>query len=249
MKGFLDIYGNVGRKRVLESKSFYKRDDPDSLEAYYDVENGPDLDVECDAVSERDVTSFSWRRAKSNENVEYHGFSFYLARWLYLDNKRVVSGQKTLRDIAVVVTDEGNEGLLCSLDLSLFDGYDYDEDVSAAELANRVLVVVRQEETDDGHVRIVSCYHTKKLEYVTAYVNSWFSKKKYGTKRPDRLDKKDVIDNAKRLYELKAFQDDGTTGLTVEKIYEDYEKALVENYDAFVGIVRTRTPLKTTLLG
>jgi hypothetical protein len=174
-----DIRGIPPRKRETTEKTMYFRSDPDSREAYYDKEE-PDVHVKVGA-SLGDL-QFVWDRAKSNENIAHLG-SHYMTRHLYDDKFRVLNGQKVGKDVVDIQTDAGNTGLLCSYDLENFTSA-VDED-----LPERIVVIVRQEILEDSRIRLISSYFTKKRNYIRWYWVNFNLRARYGSKRPDRLDK------------------------------------------------------------
>ena len=237
MKDIDSVRGNVGRL-----KKHYERPDPDSVDAFYEKEGKPDVEVTSSLPLHGATYEFSWRRSKSDENVDSRGFSFYFARWAYVNDYRVVNGQKVGKTTAYVKTDDGNEGLLATVRLSMFEGYDEEDDYF-----DDVLLVVRQETVDDGRVRLVSCYPTKKKEYVDFYTVAFLNRARRPLKLPDYVDFKDLRDGAKKMMEKKEHKEAARAfEEALKERKKEYETSLERNYDVFVGLVRVKTPLKST---
>jgi hypothetical protein len=170
-------------------KEFLSILDPNSIEAFYDKELP---DISTDIIADLGDLKFVWDRHKSNENIEYHSFSHYLSRHFYNDKYRVVNGQKVGKDIVDISTDVGNEGLLCG----------YDINTNEDELPERALLLIRQEVLDKGRIRIISCYPTEKEQYIRWYFSASWTRKEYGTKRPDYVDRRDKM-SEQALMELE----------------------------------------------
>ena len=120
-----------------------ERKDKDSREAYYDIEAGnPDEDVTV-----RDGKRvFTWRRRKSNENITDKGFSFYLARRVFMDSNKIFDDG--------LATDPKNTGIY-----GMVKG-----DTKVMVVINAVTDLL-----DKGIIRIVSAYYTTNQKLVQKY--------------------------------------------------------------------------------
>ena len=173
---------------LKETSSLYFRKNPDSDEAYKTIEEGSDIEVGCSVEENGRHYDFIWQRSKSNENLK-HGFTHYLTLWAYTDERRFIDGQKAGHKPVELKTDEGNIGMLCALSLERFGFYDDEMDVPA-----QVLFLVRQEEADNGRIRLISCYATGKQDHIKTYINNFKTRKLYVPNRLDSIDKQNKTD-------------------------------------------------------
>jgi hypothetical protein len=210
--------------------ALFIRDDSDSREALYDVEE-PNVHVDVGTIFSG--LKFVWDRFKSNENVNDHGFSHYLTRRYYNDKFRLVSGKKVGKDIVSIVTDDGNLGMLCSCDLNDFIKVDEDE-------LEEAMLIVRQDELDSGRIRLISCYTTQNRDYIRWYALHRYFFSKRDSSRPDALDLKDVPAHVTEKREQTRLIQKEVFNETIEEIID----SIVESTIKFEEIVRNKTPLR-----
>jgi hypothetical protein len=171
------------------TQELYIRNDPDSKEAYYTIEE-PNVHLEVGTTLGK--LQFIWDRHKSNENLAKHLFTHYLTRHVYNEDEyRVLDGQLIGKEIARIRTDDGNTGLLCALDLCALD-IDVFQKTDEEELPEKVVVIVRQEKLNNKRIRLISCYPTENRDHIRWYHKNFAIRVRRGSKRPDNLDKKDL---------------------------------------------------------
>jgi hypothetical protein len=223
--------------KEADSLQLYFREDPDSDKAYFDKENGQDILVGCNLNRNNRYYEFIWQRSKSNENFTEHGFTHYLTRYAYADEFRIIDGQKRGNKTINIKTDDGNKGLLCVLPLDKF-GY-WNEKADRPEI---VLLLVRQEEAENGNIKLISCYSTDKLEYLKLYTYNARDRQRFGSKRPDTLDKKDsadktLIDNFKKKMETAKIKQKRMIEQIIEEYNENFINDLKRGYNIFQSII------------
>ena len=202
---------------LKEAGVLYFREDPDSYEAYRTIEEGPDVEVGCSAEENGRHYDFVWQRSKSNDNLINHKFTHYLTRWAYTDEYRIIDGQKRGNKTISIKTDEGNIGMLCALSLERF-GYKDNE----REIPEEVLLLIRQEKTQNGKIRLISCYDTNKSAYINLYVDNFIDRQRFGTKRPDLLDNTDKT--------LKNVTERRKSTILIEQAIERNRKFYIEHF-------------------
>jgi hypothetical protein len=130
-------------------KNLYFRNDPDSREAYYEMEK-PNIHI--DVGADLNKLQFVWDRHKSNENLVRHSFSHYLTRCIYgEDDYRVLNGQRVGREEVYIKTDEGKTGLLCAFYLDIFQKVE-------EELPEKVVLIIRQDKLDNSRIRLIELF-------------------------------------------------------------------------------------------
>jgi len=165
-------------------ENLYFRENPDSQEAYYGVEEGLDVQARCPHDDNNLHHEFIWQRSKSNENLK-HGFTHYLTRYAYADEyhknenikkfdeyRGIDIRKRNYKPISIKI-DDGNDGIICALWLERFGYTDEERDIP-----EEVLLIIRQEETQDGRIRLISGYSTDKSEYIDLYVDDIIPKLK-----------------------------------------------------------------------
>jgi hypothetical protein len=213
--------------REANSQELYFREDPDSREAFFFEENGMDMAVGCSLDKNGNHYEFIWQRSKSNENLREHKFTHYLTRIAYADEHRVHDGQKRGNSTINIKTDNGNKGVLCALPLDIFGYYDKDRDIP-----EEVLLLIRQEKTQDGRIRLISCYPPTDLLYIDLYVDIFIDKQRFGSKRPDDLDKNDIKNNAMRKTERTVLLEHA-----IERNRSFYKAHFKKGYKIFQNII------------
>lgn len=227
--------------RILrEAETLYFREDPDSKEAWYSEEPGEDTDVGSSLIFNGKTYDFIWRRKKSNLNFLQHGFTHYLTRYAYADEKKVIEGQKIGKDIVDLNTKkrgEGKIGLLCSMPIEILygvkiDGYYYKED----DYPLSVLFLVKQEELQSDRVKLVSCFPTDKQLYFKWYSHHYIKERKTideFKKEAESLGiplNKDTI----RLFEREDFRRSAQIyNETLEKLRKEMEENFAKGYRVF----------------
>jgi hypothetical protein len=186
---------------------FESRDDPDSYEAFYEEElPNEHINVRADCDNSR----FVWDRVKSNENLKNHGFTHYLTRRLYKEDKfRLYDGQEVGKDIVTIKTDDGNFGLLCAYG------------ATERGTPKKLILIVRQEERDDGCIRLISGYETTNIQYLRWYHKN-VMKVAQASNHTFKFSEK-VENELKRLFEFTAEEEK-----MYEEVYEETIQELVE---------------------
>ena len=180
-------------ERVLkeaDTPALYFRDDPNSEEAKRCPELGEDVDVGASLTEKGNTYNFVWRRFKSNLNLANHGFTHYLTRFAYADEKRVVEGQKIGNEVVDLNTDYGNIGLLCSMPVEVLNGVKIDDCYNKEEdFPLSVLLLVRQEKSSNDRIRLITCFPTDVQKYLRWYARRYYSRQRV---RSDELGKRDI---------------------------------------------------------
>jgi hypothetical protein len=199
----------------MNKSRLYFRKDPDSNKAYFDIEKGNDLQIGSFLKKDSYYYKFIWQRSKSNENL-VHGFTHYLTRHAYGDNFRIV---------------DGNKGMLCILPLNRFGYWNFKHD--RPEI---VLLLIKQEETQNGRIRLISCRSTKQSSYLKLYVRNFRDKKQFDIKPPDTSD-----NSLKTIYEDKMNLAKLKSKLLIERFMEEYDYNFLEDlkrgYQIFQKII------------
>ena len=223
---------------ILKETNLYIRPDPDSKQARFFPESGEDIDVGASLVENGNTYNFIWRRSKSNLNLSNHGFTHYITRLAYSDEKRVTEGQRIGNDTVNLNTDDGNVGLLCSvprekLGITVDDCY-YKE----SDLPPLVLLLVRQGKHFNGRIRLITCFPTDNQKYIKWYARRFYSKLK---NRTDNLDYKDTLEgaqmkeNLEKMFEQENFKRASNASNQVrENLIQELEENLLEGYQVFI---------------
>ena len=140
--------------KVYEA-SLYRRSDPLSEEAFYDIEL-PDTNQEV--VYDYKSYSFVWDREKSNDNVRYHGFSHYLTAILYDDTYVIYDGDYVNGKNVRIKTSKDNEGAILS-----------SYDIETGNYKKDTLILIKQLSLDHGRIRLITCYPTNNEYYSSIY--------------------------------------------------------------------------------
>jgi hypothetical protein len=208
------------------SCEYYHREDTDSHEALYEEETGErDVQVICSFIDKNNRHfEFVWQRSKSNENLE-HGFTHYLSRYAYADEFRIVNGKNWGDKVVEIKTDKGKIEILCAMSLTRFGVADDEE----RGISEEVLLLVRQEKLQDGKIRLISCYPvTNDSKYHELYVDNLFDRIVRGSKRPDRLDKMDKVDESILSTYRKSIKESSRT--LVEQVIRENKTFYVEHF-------------------
>ncbi|MDR2194846.1 MAG: hypothetical protein LBP19_10380 [Treponema sp.] len=147
----------------------YMRENPDSLEAYYDKEL-PDGTIDVCAVF--NGVRFVWDRRESNENLERNFFTHYLTRRMYCgDDRGVSNGQKIGKDILTIPdTEKDREGslCLCSLDMAVLGNPDGDEAQTPP------VFIIRRQADGDNRIRLITAYPADDKTCIRLYWKYFF---------------------------------------------------------------------------
>jgi hypothetical protein len=230
-----------------ELEKLYFRDDPDSEEARYSPEIGEDIDVGASYTFNGNTYNFIWRRSNSNLNLSNHGFTHYLTRLAYADEKRVIEGQRVNNNIVDLQTDEGNTGLLFALPIDVLHGEKiddcYNKEVEEGFSLN-VLLLVKQKGQNDGRIRLITCFPTDNPKFIEWYSHHFYSRPK---PRFNNLDIEDSInwtqqsEGVKKLLESEAFKRSGELWNEArEKLIKEMEENLKNGYQVFIQYLKNR---------
>jgi len=225
------------------SQGLYFRKDPESREAWYSEELGEDTDVGSSLTFNGKTYDFVWRRKKSNLNYIRHGFTHYLTRYAYADEKKVIEGQKVGKDIVNLNTREGNKGLLCSMPVEIIYGVKIDELLNKSDdYTINVLLLVRQEELQSGRIKIITCYPTdNQLHY------KWYSHNRIKERKSIDEFKKDaeslgipLNEDTVKLFEREDFRKSAQMyNSALEKIRKEMEENFVKGYKVFTEFLKS----------
>jgi len=212
--------------QIFRENNLYIRPDPDSENAKFYEETGIDMDVGASLIKGGNKYHFIWRRSKSNLNLLKHNFTHYLTRIIYVDEKRVLEGQKINKETVSLKSDEGNTGLLCSLPLEEL-GIDIDDcQQKESDLDPLpVLYLIRQREHFEGRIRLISCYPTDNKKYIEWYSRNYYNWKP--KKQRDSLEIKDISDGTQtKLSEQENFK---RAIKASEEVRENLIREMMEN--------------------
>ena len=181
-----------------------------------------------------------WRRSKSNLNLRNgKGFTHYLTRLAYADDKRIIEGQKVGSDTVNLKTEEDNLGLLCSLPVEILKGVKIDECFNKSDdFPLSVLLLVRQKKSEKGRIRLITCYPTSHSKYV-----EWYARRYYARPRThsDDLEIDDFNNGTQKRESLKLSENEEfkKSALVFKKVTEELVNEMKENlfkgYQVFIN--------------
>ena len=223
----------IGIKEFLAKMKLplYYREDPNSWEAQHSFEPGDDIDVGASLTIGKKTYNFVWKRSKSNLNLEQHHFSHYFTRLAYAAERRVIEGQRIGKDIVYLETDDGDEGLLCSMPVEVLDGAKIDDlyykEDDYPPLS--VLLLVRQREDSNGRIRLITCYPTDNRKYIEWYSRRYYSRSRVRFDNLDLADTQSITQKNERIKKLSEQDEFKKSAEVFKSVVEDLIKEMEEN--------------------